>query len=411
MIRRSFLRYIPLLASTPLVLSRHQYPSDQETTIDDRSYWVDKLCKITGPVLNSLATQQLKSTMPVECVKGTEDDRRKVTHLEAFGRSLVGLAPWLELGADISEEGKLRKKFIELARASIKNAVDPSSKDFLNFKEGRQPLVDTAFFAHALLRAPKQLWEKLDRETQQQVLNALRSSRVIEPYQSNWLLFASMVEAALLKFSGDYDSKRLLFGLEQHETWYKGDGMYGDGPSFHFDYYNSFVIQPMLLDVLKTYVELKGELKEQLEVVTKRAIRYADIQERLIAPDGSFPPIGRSLAYRCGAFQHLSQIALQKQLPPHIKPSQVRSALTAVIRKTIDAPGTFDKDGWLHIGFAGHQPSIGESYISTGSLYLCTSAFLPLGLPASDEFWSSPAVDWTSKMAFQGLDIKIDKAL
>jgi hypothetical protein len=33
-----------------------------------------------------------------------------------------------------------------------------------------------------------------------------------------------------------------------HETWYKGDGFYGDGPDFHWDYYNSFVIQPMLLE-------------------------------------------------------------------------------------------------------------------------------------------------------------------
>ncbi len=411
MIRRSFLRHMPLLASTPLFIAGHRLQPEKQAKQDDRSYWIDRLCKIATPVLKALSTQTLKSSMPVECVKGTEEDRRKVTYLEAFGRSLVGLAPWLELGPDNTEEGQLRKKYIELTLSSIKNAVNPSSKDFLNFNEGKQPLVDTAFFAHALLRAPRQVWGNLDTETQQQVLTCLRSSRVIEPYQSNWLLFASMVEAALLKFTGDYDSKRLLFGIEQHETWYKGDGMYGDGPSFHFDYYNSFVIQPMLIDVLKVYVETKGELKDQLDVVTKRAIRYADIQERLIAPDGTFPPVGRSLAYRCGAFQHLVQIALQKQLPSHIKPSQVRSALTAVIKKTIDAANTFDKDGWLTIGFAGHQPSIGESYISTGSLYLCSAAFLPLGLPASDEFWSTPAEDWTSKKVFEGKEIKIDKAL
>jgi hypothetical protein len=411
MIRRSFLRHIPLIASTPLFIGGHRHQSDVQAKQDERVYWVDRLCKITTPVLKALATQSLKATMPVECVKGTEEDRRKVTYLEAFGRSLVGLAPWLELGPNDTGEGKLRKKYIDLALSSIGNAVDPSSKDFLNFNEGKQPLVDTAFFAHALLRAPKQLWANLNAETQQQVLTCLRSSRVIEPYQSNWLLFASMIETALLKFSGDHDSKRLLFGIEQHETWYKGDGVYGDGPSFHFDYYNSFVIQPMLLDVLKAYSEVKGELKAQLDVVTKRAIRYADIQERLIAPDGTFPPVGRSLAYRCGAFQHLAQIALQKQLPSHIKPSQVRSALTAVIKKTIDAPNTFDKAGWLQIGFAGHQPSIGESYISTGSLYLCTAAFLPLGLPASDEFWSMPSEDWSSKKIFAGKEIKIDKAL
>jgi hypothetical protein len=32
--------------------------------------------------------------------------------------------------------------------------------------------------------------------------------------------------------------------------------------------------------------------------VEHRARRYAAVLERMIAPDGSFPPIGRSLAYR-----------------------------------------------------------------------------------------------------------------
>lgn len=410
MIRRSFLRHIPFLATTPLFVSV-SHSATKEKRKDDRAYWVDRLCKISYPVLSALSTQTLKTTMPVECVKGTENDRRKVTHLEAFGRTLVGLAPWLELGPDATEEGKRRTEFIDLTIQSISNAVDPSSKDFLNFNEGKQPLVDAAFFAHALIRAPKQMWTNLGAKTQERVLTALRSSRVIEPYESNWLLFASMVESALLKFCGDCDVKRLTYGIEQHETWYKGDGMYGDGPSFHFDYYNSFVIQPMLIDVLRTYVEKRGEMKDHLDVVIKRGIRYAEIQERLIAPDGTFPPVGRSLAYRCGAFQHLAQIALQRQLPSHLKPAQVRSALTAVIRKTIDAANTFDNEGWLTIGFAGHQPSVGESYISTGSLYLCSAAFLPLGLPASDEFWTAPAEEWTSRKLFNGGEVKIDKAI
>ena len=77
----------------------------------------------------------------------------------------------------------------------------------------------------------------------------------------------------------------------------------------------------------------------------------------------------------------------------------MRGALTAVIRRTLEAPGTFDAAGWLRIGFCGHQPAIGETYISTGSLYLCAAAFLPLGLPASDPFWASPAQPWTAQRA------------
>jgi hypothetical protein len=135
------------------------------------------------------------------------------------------------------------------------------------------------------------------------------------------------------------------------------------------------------------------------------------VQERLIAPDGTFPPIGRSLAYRCGAFQSLAQSALRGELPVGLAPGAVRSALTAVIRRTLDAPGTFTEEGWLTIGLAGHQPELGEGYISTGSAYLCAAVFLPLGLPVSDPFWSGPDGPWTSVTAWSGGRTAIDSAL
>jgi hypothetical protein len=145
--------------------------------------------------------------------------------------------------------------------------------------------------------------------------------------------------------------------------------------------------------------------------IEERAKRYAAVQERLIGPDGTFPPIGRSLAYRCGAFHLLAQAALRQRLPEGVAPAQVRAALTAVIRRTLDAPETFDRDGWLRIGVCGHQPGVGETYISTGSLYLCSVAFLPLGLPAADPFWAAPATPFTQQRAWNGEAFPIDHAL
>jgi hypothetical protein len=142
-----------------------------------------------------------------------------------------------------------------------------------------------------------------------------------------------------------------------------------------------------------------------------RARRYAAVQERMIAPDGSFPPIGRSLAYRCGAFHLLAQMALRHTLPDGISAAQVRSALTSVIRRTLEAEETFDPGGWLRIGLCGHQPGVGETYISTGSLYLCSVAFLPLGLAPADEFWALPAEPWTSRRAWSGQPFPLDHAL
>jgi hypothetical protein len=86
-------------------------------------------------------------------------------------------------------------------------------------------------------------------------------------------------------------------------------------------------------------------------------------------------------------------------------------AIAAIIQRTLGANGTFDAAGWLQIGLAGHQPALGEPYISTGSLYLAACVFLPLGLPASDPFWSGPSLPWTSQRIWSGEDVKADHAI
>jgi len=167
----------------------------------------------------------------------------------------------------------------------------------------------------------------------------------------------------------------------------------------------------MYVDALEHIGKFTDRWSVLLPKVLARARRYAAIQEMLIAPDGSYPAIGRSIAYRCGAFQLLAQMALRDQLPEGMAPSQVRCGLEAVIRRTLGAEGTFDEGGWLRVGLAGHQPCLAESYISTGSLYLCAAAFLPLGLAPSHEFWSGPDTDWTGRELWGGKDMRADHAL
>ena len=376
----------------------------------DRQYWVSVTEKIARPVLENLARRELKKKMPVEEQPGAK--RAQYSHLEAFGRLLCGLAPWLALQNLAGGELKLQQEFLRLAQASLDAATDPASPDFMNFTAGGQPLVDTAFLAQGILRAPKVLWEPLDSRVKKQVVAALNSTRKIPtPAGNNWVMFAAMVEAALLEFGEPTLKARLEDCVRKMLGWYVGDGAYGDGDFFHFDYYNSFVIHPMLVDVLQTLAKRDAQFSGALKTVLQRAKRYAEIQERLIAPDGTFPSLGRSTTYRFGAFQTLAQISLMRNLPETIKPAQARGALTAVIRKMTEAPGTFDADGWLQIGFCGHQPVLGENYISTGSLYLCSAGLLPLGLPPGDEFWSAPAEKWTSQKLWAGENLPADHAL
>lgn len=382
---------------------------DKSIASQERALWVNTLVRIVEPVLSNLADGTLKKNMPQEAsAKGC----LKYSHLEAVGRVICGIAPWLELGEENTEEGKLRGKYIDLAVKGLSNAVNPLSSDYLDFATPSQPLVDAAFLAQGLLRAPNQLWKRLDEITKQRVITELKRTRRIKPGQSNWLLFASMVEATLLELTGECDMKRMLYGVETfRDKWYMGDGVYGDGPYYHADYYNSFVIQPMLTDVVTIMNKHKiGESEFYIKQI-KRISRYAEQLERMISPEGTYPVIGRSIVYRTGVFHALGQVALMHNLPEVVKPAQVRCALSAVIKKQFSALDTFDEKGWLRIGFVGSQIKMSEYYINTGSSYLCTTGFLALGLPETDMFWSESFTPWTCLKAWSGQDVKADHAI
>ncbi|WP_077609350.1 DUF2264 domain-containing protein [Clostridium sp. Marseille-P2415] len=380
--------------------------------MDDRKYWLKIMLQIAAPVLEAAAEGRLHKDMPCECrveEKSEVDIRRKFTHLEAIGRTLDGISAWLACEGLTGEEEALRLKYVEITRKAIINTTDPQSPDFVNFKEGRQPLVDAAFFAHGLIRAKSVLLDPLTDRQKQNIADCMAESTKIKSGFNNFYMFLAMIETLLYVMGKPYDMNHLDSALHFHEIWYKGDGMYGDGEEYCMNYYNSFVIQPMYYDVARIMAPADKDWSILCDCVVPRAKRYAGILERLISPEGTFPAVGRSLAYRFGAMQHLSQMALCHNLPEEVTPMQVRCALTAVI-KNMMRPGTFDENGWLKIGWCGAQREIGEVYISTGSLYLCTTVFLPLGLSPSDPFWSGPDTEWTNKRQWGGGLCMIDEA-
>jgi hypothetical protein len=416
--RRSFLKSA-LLASAPLLASTgarsaaaEAGPAEKAPGSDDRAKWLAIVERVSQPVLKAISQQKLRATMPVEAAEGQAEARKVSTHLEAVGRLLSGLAPWLEAEpGDNPTEEALRNRYREWARLAIRYGTDSKSPDALNFGTSQQSLVDAAFLALAIVRAPNELWAKLDSSTKENLVHALAETRKVQPGFNNWLLFSAMIEALFCKYGEQWDAVRIDYALRQLQEWYKGDGMYGDGPPFHWDYYNSFVIHPMMLNVIDAVQTTTDRFAIFRKPVEARARRYAAIEERLISPEGTIPAIGRSLAYRFGALHHLAEMAWRRDLPEDVHPAQVRAAMTAVMTRMIAAEGTFDSKGWLTIGFAGHQPAIGEDYISTGSCYLCSAVWLPLGLAATDEFWKAPAEPWTAQKAWSGVNLKADHAI
>lgn len=375
---------------------------------EDRAFWADLLYKMSYPVVHNLAEGTLKKNMPLEVPPNYGLKVEKVTYMEAIGRTMAGIAPWLALADDETKEGALRKQLRTDLLRGLPRCVDPSSPDYLNFRTEHQPIVDAAFIAHGFLRAPQALWQPLDAVTKKRFVEEFQSLRNRKASYSNWLLFSGIIECFLMNIGEDYDPVRIDIAIRKMKEWYVGDGWYSDGPKFSMDYYNSFVIHSMLVDMLKICVEKKFSPKQDYDEAVKRMVRYSEFLERLISPEGTFPAFGRSITYRTAAFQALAQTALMEQLPEHVLPAQVRCGLTKVMHNLFDHNNNFDKNNWLVLGFNGSQTMIADYYTSTGSLYLATLGFLPLGLPATNRFWTDAHADWTAKKAWSGQPTKKD---
>ena len=370
----------------------------------DRAYWANLLYNMAKPVLSNMAEGNLQKNMQVEVSPNWDGRDKKVTYMEAFGRLMAGVAPWLNLPDDDTEEGKMRKQLREWALKSYVHAVDPNSPDYLLWRGHGQALVDAAYVAESFLRAYDQLWMPLDETTKKRYIEEFTQLRRVDPPYTNWLLFSSTIESFLAKAGAPYDEYRVNSTIRKMEEWYAGDGWYADGPSFVFDYYSSYVFHAMYLETLQAMKDAKAytriHYKDYYRRALKRAQKFSIVLERFISPEGTFPVFGRSIPYRMGAMQPLALMAWYQKLPAGLTYGQVRNALTSVMHTMFDGKENFNEGGFLTIGFAGRQPNVADWYTNNGSLYLTSLGFLPLGLPATHPFWTDAAFPTTNQKAW-----------
>ena len=373
---------------------------------EDRAYWVDLLYKMAAPVLSNMAEGNLQKNMIVEVSPNWDGRNKGVTYMETFGRLMAGIAPWLSLPDDETDEGMKRKQLRDWALKSYRNAVDPESPDYLLWRGHGQALVDAAYIAESFLRGYDALWEPLDDTTKSRYIEEFSQLRRVDPPYTNWLLFSSTIEGLLAKAGAQYDEYRVNSAIRKVEEWYTGDGWYADGPEFAFDYYSSYVFHPMYLETLQALKDSKAYTRIHYSNYYNRALRraqkYSIVLERLISPEGTFPVFGRSIPYRMATMQPLALMAWYEKLPAGLTNGQVRSALTAVMHRMFDDKENFNEGGFLTIGFAGRQPNIADWYTNNGSLYMTSLSFLPLGLPATHPFWTDAQQPWTSQKAWSG---------
>lgn len=375
----------------------------------DRQVWADLCYKISQPVLENMSKGNFQKDFPLELSPTWDGRDTKVAYLETFARLMAGISPWLALPDDGTPEGKQRKQLHEWAIQAYKNAVDPNSPDKITWLTNTsQPLCDASYLVESFMRAPEATWGQLDEVTKKRYIEGLKSLRTIRPAYNNWLLFRAMVEVFFMSIGEDVDEYALSVGLQKMSEWYLSDGWYSDGPEYAMDYYNSYVMHPMMVEVVEMCKKHKFSTPISLDLAVKRMNRFNTILERFISPEGAYPAVGRSVIYRMGAFQTLAMSAWKYGLPKDLSNGSVRSALTCVMKRMFAVDGNFDDKGYLRLGFAGHQPNLANYYSNNGSLYMTSLVFMPLGLPADHPFWTAPAEPWTSQKAWSGQEFPED---
>lgn len=375
----------------------------------DRQVWADLCYKISQPVLENMSKGNFQKDFPLELSPTWDGRDTKVAYLETFARLMAGISPWLALPDDGTPEGKQRKQLHEWAIQAYKNAVDPNSPDKITWLTNTsQPLCDASYLVESFMRAPEATWGQLDEVTKKRYIEGLKSLRTIRPAYNNWLLFRAMVEVFFMSIGEDVDEYALSVGLQKMSEWYLSDGWYSDGPEYAMDYYNSYVMHPMMVEVVEMCKKHKFSTPISLDLAVKRMNRFNTILERFISPEGAYPAVGRSVIYRIGAFQTLAMSAWKYGLPKDLTNGSVRSALTCVMKRMFAVDGNFDDKGYLRLGFAGHQPNLANYYSDNGSLYMTSLVFMPLGLPADHPFWTAPAEPWTSQKAWSGQEFPED---
>ena len=342
---------------------------------------------------------------------------RSVTHLEAFGRlarrhrALAGAARRTR-----PPEGRLRARYADLARRALAVAVDPVLPDFLNFTQrppaagGRRvPGPGPPARAARAARRPR-------RGDAANLVRALESTRVIMPaLQQLAALHAPRWRRASRRSARRGIACASTTRCASTRSGTRATGSTATGPTFHWDYYNSFVIQP---DAARRAGDACGDDSAGLGG-DARAGGHGGPNATPRSRSGSSRPRGRSP--RSAARSRIASAPSscsrrwrsRRELPG-------RGVARAGARRADRRHPPLDR-GAGHVrrrragcasASAGHQPGVGERYISTGSLYLCAvGPAARSGLPAADPFWTDPPQPWTSQRAWSGQPFPIDHAL
>lgn len=309
-------------------------------------------------------------------VTATNYDRKAET-MEAFSRPLWGLVPFWAGGG--TEAG-----FEEIYRLGLVAGTDPTGDEFWGgFHAFDQKFVEMAAISYGLILTPGKLWDPLSDREKERLADWLYGINQYELPVCNWILFAVLVNVALMKLGRKYDAGKLEKYLQGVEEFYLGDGWYQDGDSGQKDYYVSFAIHFYCL----FYARVMGEEDpERCRIYKERAMLFGKNFIYWFDEDGAALPFGRSLTYRFAQVSFWSACLMAGVYPYPVE--VIKGLIVRHMQDWLKKP-VFDRDHILTIGYAYPDLVMGERYNGPGSPYWSLKTFAFLMLPDDHIFWSA----------------------
>lgn len=297
--------------------------------------------------------------------------------MEGFPRVLWGLVPFWAGGG---KEDSLLKNY----HRGLDSGTDLASKEFWGHLRDRdQRMVEMAAISFGVLLIPELLWEPLPKQTQDHLADWLGEINLYTQPENNWQFFKVVTNLALKSVGKKWSREQMEDAMAKYESFYLGNGWYGDGKRPQMDYYTSFAIHYYCLVYAKF---MEAEDPERSKLMKDRAKQFAQSFIYWFDEEGKALAFGCSQTYRFAqaAFWSICLLAEVDCFSVEIMKGIITRHMEYWLRQPI-----FDNGHILTVGYTYPNLMISEQYNAPGSPYWAFKSFAFLALPDEHPFWNA----------------------
>lgn len=303
----------------------------------------------------------------------------RIIGLEGFARSFL-LAALRIRGTHGQPEA-----WCDYYRCALSAGMTPGHPDeWPPLGDHGQAAVEATVVAVGLHLTEPWIWQKLSAIARERLLDWLSGDHWCA--DNNHVLFGALCHAFCYRHGRKSDLNTVWAALDRIEEWYVGDGWYTDGDGRRFDHYNAWTFHLYPFWILDLIDPTGEETTTRRELYRRRLRSFCEGYRRLFASDGSFVAMGRSLIYRFGVLAPFWMAELEGCSP--LAPGETGALTRRTVEHFLERGAV--RDGLLTLGWHGPNPSLLQSYSTTGSPLWAAKGLLGLLLPDAHRAWAHP---------------------